>query len=352
MTCLGAVTLVRHRWGNRCACDVCEGYHVDEAIGLNGYLSRRLQQLAARKAANGSFAAAREDLIAFLGVTVSAETLRKISEDHGQRMASWQPTDKAGDRAFAAAAGEVEFTTDAGKVNTLEEGWKDVKIAVVQKRPLGEPTSLDEWDEQRLPEATARTAWAEIAPSKLFRKTWRPRLKALGVKQLAEVHVLGDGASWIWKSADRVLTGSLQTLDIYHALEHVAVAGQTLYGEGSEQAQAFLDRGRAGLLKDGWTGLCRLVAEEYAKEDTPPRRQALEKLVKYFAKHTTRLNYAERLRSGRVIGSGVVEGQAKTLGLRLKARGARWRMSNVKKMTALVCLRNSDRWTAYWNQAA
>lgn len=352
MTCLGAVTLTRHRWGNRCPCDVCEGYHVDELIGLGGYLSRRLQRLATRQAADGSFEAARNDIVEFLGVHVSAETLRKVSEDHGGRMGSWQPTDKAGAQAFAAAAGEVEFTSDAGKANTLEEGWKDLKIAVVQKRPLGEPKSPEEWDQQRLPEATARMAWGEIASSKRFCKSWKSRLKALGVKQMAEVHVLGDGASWIWKSADRVLTGSLQTLDVFHALEHIAAAGQQLYGEGSEPAQTFLDRGRSELLKDGWTGLCRLVGEEYAKEDTPPRRRALEKLVNYFAKHVTRLNYAEQLRNGRVIGSGVVEGQAKTLGLRLKARGARWRKANVKKMTALVCLRHSDRWNAYWNQAA
>lgn len=352
MTCLGPLTFTRHRWGNRCPCAVCEGYHVDEAIGLNGYLSRRLQKVATRKAADASFEKAREDLIEFLGVFVSAETLRKISEEHGRKMASWQPTDKVGVQAFAAAEGEVEFTTDAGKVNTLEEGWKDVKIAVVQKRPLGEPKTPEEWDQQRLPDATARMAWGEIATSKRFRKTWWTRLKTLGVEQRADVHVLGDGASWIWKSADRVLTGSLQTLDVYHAFEHIAAAGQQLYGEGSDPAHEFLERGRNALLKDGWTGVCRLVGEEYGKEDTPTRRKSLEKLVNYFAKHTTRLDYADRLRTGRVIGSGVVEGQAKTLGLRLKARGARWRKSNVKKMTALVCLRHSDQWNAYWHQIA
>jgi len=37
--------------------------------------------------------------------------------------------------------------------------------------------------------------------------------------------------------------------------------------------------------------------------------------VGYFTKHTGRLNYRERLASGRAIGSGVAEGQAKTLGI-------------------------------------
>ncbi len=319
---------------------------------LDGHLSRRLQRQVCRLAADRSFAKSREDLQQLLGVTLSAETLRTVSEKHGQQMAAWQPQDTASTTVFQEAPGEVEFTVDAGKVHTIEAGWKDLKIAVLQKRPLAEPATVAQWDQQRLPEATARLCWGEVAPSKRFRRRWRRWLRRAGIAQPADVHVLADGAEWIWKSADRVLTGSLQTLDIYHALGHVASAGQALYGEGSEAAEVFRQRGRDALLGEGWQGLCRLVAEEYDREDTPPRRTALEKLVGYFAKHTCRLAYAERLQSGRAIGSGVVEGQAKTLGLRLKARGARWKLRNVQSMTALVCVRTSDQWEAYWAQAA
>lgn len=344
--------MTRHWWGNRCPCPTPGGYHLDAALRLDSHLSRRLQRQVCRLSADRSFATSRDDLRELLGVCLSVETLRTVSEKHGRQMASWQPQDTASTAAFQAASGEVEFTVDAGKVHTLEAGWKDLKIAVLQKRPLAEPATAAQWDQQRLPEATARLCWGAVAPSKQFRRRWRGWLRRVGVWQAAEVHVLADGAEWIWKSADRVLTGSLQTLDIYHALGHVALAGQTLYGEGSEAAESFRERGRDALLAEGWSGLCRLVAEEYAQGDTPPRRAALERLVGYFVKHTTRLDYAGRLQSGRAIGSGVVEGQAKTLGLRLKARGARWKLSNVRGMTALVCVRSSDQWEAYWAQAA
>ena len=66
-----------------------------------------------------------------------------------------------------------------------------------------------------------------------------------------------------------------------------------------------------------------------------------EKLVGHFAKLSQRLNYRERLASGRAIGSETVEGQTKTLGLRLKSRGARWSIANVRPMASLVCVRNS-----------
>ena len=48
-------------------------------------------------------------------------------------------------------------------------------------------------------------------------------------------------------------------------------------------------------------------------------------MMNYFVVHLNRLDYRGRLASGEAIGSGAVEGAAKTLGLRLKARGARWR---------------------------
>jgi hypothetical protein len=352
VTCLGTVALKRHWWGNRCACAIAPGYHVDDRLRLQHRLSRRLQRQVCRLCADRSFGKAREDLVEAFGVLLSTETLRQVGEQHGQQMARWQPQDSASTAAFAQAAGAVEFTIDAGKVNTLEEGWKDLKIAVLQKREAGEPTTATQWDQQRLPAATAQLAWGMIATSKQFCKGWRGWLKRVGVEHLADVHVLADGAEWIWRSVERVLTGCQQTLDIYHALEHVASASQTLYGEGSEAAQALLERGRHELLTAGWPGLCRLVDEEYALGDTPERRSALEKMMSYFAKHTTRLSYAARLQSGQAIGSGVVEGQAKTLGLRLKARGARWKKTNVKSMTALICVRNSHQWESYWGQAA
>ena len=87
------------------------------------------------------------------------------------------------------------------------------------------------------------------------------------------------------------------------------------------------------------------------ESDRERRRKATDRLLGYFAKHTGRLNYAERLQAGRAIGSGQVEGEAKTLGLRLKRRGARWDKKNVQPMASLVCVRHTCQWDAYWAMA-
>lgn len=314
-----------------------------------------MEKHACRLAADGSFAKAREHLAEMLDVRLSVETIRTRVEARGKAMAKFQTKDDATAAAFAAVPGDVEFAVDAGKVNTREEGWKDLKIAVISKRRPGEPATPDEWNTRTLPVAGMVLAFAMIGSAKTFRRTWRSRLRALGVTAFSEVHVLGDGAGWIWNSATKALTGCLQTLDVYHACEHLAKAAKKIFGDGSTEATAAYERGRTLLLARGWAGVCDWVGDLLAVPDDAERerrRVISDRTLGYFVKHVGRIDYATRLASGQAIGSGVVEGQAKTLGLRLKSRGARWNLANVRPMASLVCVRHSAQWEAYWTQAA
>jgi hypothetical protein len=342
--------LRRRWWGSRCPCSP-GGYHADAILGLDGGLSPRLQRKACRLAADMSFDRTREHFRELLGVSPASETLRVYCERQAGRVVRWQGQEKDSAEGFRKAQGGWEFTVDGGKVNTREKGWRDLKIAVAQKRPTARPATAEQWESRDLPEATARVMWADISAAKRFRRSWWARLKRLGLPAMAHLHVLGDGASWIWKAAGRALTGCRQTLDIYHASHHIAAAGKRLYGEGTPEATAFHEHGRELLLKEGWTGVCRQIGEELERADTPPRRAALDRMLGYFVNHLSRLNYAGRLASGDAIGSGVVEGVAKTLGLRLKARGARWRHKNARSMAALICCRQTDQWDLFWSRA-
>ena len=347
------IPIRRRYW--QCPCGSDGSYAADALLGLNGRFSRVVQKHCCRLAADTSFAATSEHLKELLAVSLAPETVRTLVESHGKAMAKFQSDDPATEEAFARAEGQVEFAVDAGKVNTREEGWKDLKIAVISKRVAGEPTTPEQYDSQRLPAATLVLAFAAIAAAKTFRRSWRPRLKRLGVTAFAAVHALGDGAAWIWKSVERRLTGCTQTLDLYHACEHLARCAEAVFGEGTAETRPAFERGRTLLIRSGWTGVCVWVAELLAVEDTSEierRRRSTEKLLKYFAAHVGRLNYAAMLERGRAIGSGAVEGQAKTLALRLKRRGVRWNRKNVQPMASLVCVRHSVQWKAYWSLAA
>ena len=347
--CVGPIELKRRYWQCRCGAD--GSYAVDDLLRLDGHFTRTLQKHICRLTADCSFAASSEHIKELLHVGVCPETVRGLSERHGKAMFEFQSKDEMTPEAFKKASGEVEFTTDAGKVNTREEGWKDLKIGVIQKRESGESMLPADWDKQRLPMPTIHLAFAEIAKSKRFRRNWSKTVRRLGVMQFGEVHVLADGASWIWKSVNRVLSGCVQTLDIYHGCEYLSKGAAAIFGEHTEEAKTSFEKGRSLLLSKGWVGVCEWVGECLAVEEPKEqerRRTITEKVIVYFSKHVGRLNYAERLAEGRAIGSGVVEGKAKTLGLRLKARGARWNLGNVRPMASLVCVRHSVQWNAYW----
>jgi hypothetical protein len=324
-------------------------------LGVAGERSTRtVQKHCCRLAAETSFASTSELMRELSGADLCPETVRTMVEGHGKRMARFQAKDAVSAKAFQQAAGEVEFTTDAGKVNTREDGWKDLKIAVISKREAGAATTPDRWQSQRLPAATIVLAFAMIATAKEFRKRWRPHLRRLGVTCLAGVQALADGASWIWKAVQRSLTGCVQTLDFFHACQHVGKCAERIFGEGASAARAAYEQGRGLLVRRGWGGVCAWVAELLGIADDKERerrRKATDRLIGYFSKHTQRLNYAERLQAGRAIGSGQVEGEAKTLGLRLKRRGARWNRGNVQPMASLVCVRHTCQWDAYWAMA-
>lgn len=350
MTAVGEIRFRRRYWKCNCGADGC--YAADVLLGVEGaHATKVVQKHCCRFAAKESFAETSNDLFETFGVKLCPETIRTMVERRGQAMARFQVQDSASEEQFRQASGEVEFTTDAGKVNTREEGWKDLKIGVIAKRVAGEPVSADAWKKQRLPVASMVLAFAMIATAKEFRASWRSRLKRLGVTCMASVHALGDGASWIWKAVQRVLTGCVQTLDFWHACQRIHKCAERIHGDGTAETKAAYKQGRTHLLRHGWPGICQWVTELLAVTDEKElerRQAATDKLIGYFAKHVNRLNYADRLGKGQAIGSGQVEGKAKTLGLRLKARGARWKRGNVHAMASLVCLRPSSQWDTYW----
>jgi hypothetical protein len=75
-------------------------------------------------------------------------------------------------------------------------------------------------------------------------------------------------------------------------------------------------------------------------------------LIGYFAKHTGRLGYYGRLRTGRSIGSGGVESLARRMGRRLKVAGRGWCVENLEGMAALIATVETAEWETLWAQPA
>lgn len=310
-------------------------------MGLDDFASPDAQRIFCLVGAGHSFELSARLLREVAGLRVCDNTVRRICDEHGGRMRTWQREDPEAARPFREASGAVEFQTDGTCINTIA-GWREIRLSIFAKRMPGRSiTDLDDWDDQRLPEPTARVATATIRTATALGPQWRRTAARLGVADTSELTVLADGAKWIWREVARNLPGAPGVLDIYHASEHVHAAAVTRHGD-TPAARFWYQRHRRMLLESGAVAVLTALAAEPGPDAG---------LAEYLRPHVDHTPYRRRLADGRSIGSGMVEGACKTaIGKRLKQTGARWRVRRAERMAALCCVVYGGQFDDYWRR--
>jgi hypothetical protein len=351
MTALGPVRLSR----SYALCPACVqgSFPADALLGLDGWLTPRALQMACRAGACDPFRKAELLLRELSGWSVDADTLRRRCHEQAARAASARGDRAALPGAFANAPGDRELHIDAGKVNTVEDGWRDVKVAAFACRERAAPCDSADLQRRRLPGPSVRSVVAAVEG----REDFGPRVEAealrLAVPLGEGLSVLGDGAGWIWDLASDHFHGAQQLLDVWHGVEKLAKAARAALGSGP-QLQAWLDGAKGKLVGDGYAGVCEALATPLADSQAQRRlNEAAAETLSYFADHRGRLGYAARLRRGQAIGSGLVEGSIKQLvNLRMKRTGARWRVARVGNFVEFLALAEGPEWREHWASLA
>jgi len=324
------------------------GYAADDRLGVEGRYSTGAQRLACLAAASWSYDVSSDRLDELCGIRIAENTIRDIAQRHGASMNAWQNSDPGACREFRETDGETEFTTDGTSVNTLE-GWREMKIGIFARRELGDTATPEEWASRELPAPTTCVAFGAIEASERFGRRWKQWARRLGILETSNVTVLADGVKWIWEEQLNHLPAASGVLDIFHAIGHIAETSRMLFGAGPEEASEWLNEGRTILIADGWPGIFEFINRTRAPLRSKTKRSALDRLKAYLTSHADHLNYADRLATGRSIGSGQVEGACKNMiGRRLKQTGARWRVRRVNRMAGLCANMYSKQWNQYW----
>jgi hypothetical protein len=236
-----------------------------------------------------------------------------------------------------------------GALERTDDGWKEVKLGAVYDLV----PRIRHGEVVRVPGATTYTATLAVAQD--FARQVVSVAQRRGLNWARRVAVLGDGARWIWKLADRRFPGAVQIVDWFHATEHLWTLAQLLYGEGTAATWTWFET-LAGELwvtqtSDEVTVLATAAEEAWAtpRKDLPdgtPRRtkarhREVTKAVAYFTANAIRLRYGAFREAGLPVGSGVVEGGCHSvLHARLKRPGACWSAAGAEAMVrarALLC---------------
>ena len=203
-----------------------------------------------------------------------------------------------------------------------------------------------------LPEASMRLGSCAIANSRLTGAMWKQWSERMGLEKSSRLSMIADGAAWIWEQAKQRLSPHASwCVDVYHVSEHLHKCARAMLGEG-EAARSWAEGELAELIRVGGPKYIRRLDERLSMTIEPTHREALNALRGYLAANRDRMWYGQRLKEGKPIGSGAIEGACKKIGTRMKLNSARWRPRRAERFGALLCLDYTDQMHAFWSSKA
>jgi hypothetical protein len=354
-------------------CAACGQGHapLDARLGLGaGTLSPGLLRVVCREGIEGGFEDTVERVAEAVGVTVSDDVVRRMTEGIGAvaeaqtqaamaRVARGQPAWTASDPVEAAESGVLAVEVDGVYVHR-DDGWHEMKVVTVA--PLGPGVTVDaETGRERLTWGRASYgAGFEEAQAFWGRAYAEAGRRGLGTPAVRTVVLVGDGAEWIWHSARSFLAlpgvELIEIIDLYHAYEYLWAVGNTVFGVETAAAAAWVEPLKTRLYTEGAAPvraaletLARTVCAAPDAAEESAAVTAVRRALEYVTTHAARLDYPAFVARRFPIGSGAVESSCKgVVQARTKGAGMRWSGDGAQRVVALRALHRSGRWDAFW----
>jgi hypothetical protein len=346
-TWVGRITLRRGYY----YCRVCHKgrYPLDEAVGIGpGQFSDGIQAGISRLAARQPFKAAADDFSSLSGTSITGREVERLSEERGQVLEAQRAAERA--KLFAGEAvpprkredkpGVWAVALDAAKGH-FKDGWHDIQAGVVFRAwaKVGKDGTAGV-------QAREQSYIAEVGPLEEGGR----KLYAEGVRRGIDpardlVVCLGDGAAGIWKQFLMHFPKRVEILDWWHAMDHLWKAGKGVFGEGTDEAKAWVKAREAEL----WAGNVEAVITALKAEAERPKGEAAADEIHYFETNKERMRYDQFRAAGYPIGSGTVESACKRLiAARIRESGMIWTQRGAQAILALRAELLSDRWDEAW----
>jgi hypothetical protein len=329
-----------------------------------------VRELACRLSLDGAFVPASENLRRAAQVSLSDSALRDLVEREGRRAEGALRAGQYGPHWTAADCTQQTVITgaDGVMVPVVPETQKQKRRATeAQKRTQegrastaapGRPKTGSDGPYQEFklvsfydPDKTHRYVVGTRGDHAVLGRIMRREGSKLKLDEAKHKYSVTDGAEWIAKQYARQLPMLEENiLDYYHLREHVTLAGQALYGEGTPPAQAWREEMMGYVWNQGSLVLLDHVANYLRRHRAGPKAEALKSLREYVAKRVNMTDYPSYRQLGYDCGSGPTESFCGTLTRRLKGRGMHWDADNAEAMMTLASLYYSNLWSDYWTR--
>ena len=257
-------------------CDHCHSGFCprDRMLGLEKFsLTPAVVRMTGSTGALVSFEESRGLLHELAGVEVSAKQVERVAEALGAKIArdERQQVERLGCVAptlylgMDGAGAPMRPEQVAGRAGKQPDGWaktREAKLVTIwsaesrdeQGRPVHDPGSVT------YSAAIETSATIDTSPKLLeFAERVSREAARRGFNEASRQVVLGDGSAWIWNTAAELFPQGIQSLDQFHAKEHLGTVGKLIYGDGNEGKQWIharyeeLDSGAAPFRRPGLT---------------------------------------------------------------------------------------------------
>jgi hypothetical protein len=329
-------------------------------------LTPRAAERVCREAANLPFDVAARNVNGDWASRYDGKQLQRWGEHYGSKIAAAQERER---RALAkghhpagpANGAEVlAVAMDGGRVQEREKDeatqsrWHEDKVLAISSYAKGPPREPG-GDPEAIRQVTSYVG--TMQDSGRFGQLARVEAERRGIRQAAEVVVIGDGAAWIDTVATEHFASHERIIDFYHVSERLEECARAVEPLNEAKRRRVADR-LTGHLYDGKVAVVirwikkKAEALGAVRESDPlghPRRVLWENLG-YVQRHQGQMDYPRYRAKGWPIGSGVVESGVKLFNKRVKGTEQFWTEEGAESILSLRALHLSQdgRWDYYW----
>lgn len=343
---------------------------LDSVLGIvTERYSPGVREMACRLSLNAAFVPGSDNLARTAQLTISHSAIRDLVLREGGRAHSaigqglygpdWRAQDCTDQTLITGADGVMVpmVTRQQKQKRRATQAKKRQRQARKSTACAGRPRSGSDgaYKEFKIvsfydPDKAHRYAVGTSGDHAALGRLMRREAGKLQIDRARHKYSVTDGAEWIARQyATQLPMLEENILDYYHLREHVTLAGQALYGEGTAASKTWREEMMGHVWTRGSLVMLDKLANYTGRHRQGPKAQALRSLRDYVAKRVNMTDYPSYRQLGYDCGSGPTESFCGTLTMRLKGRGMHWDKDNAQSMMSLASLYYSNLWTHYWS---
>jgi len=341
LTRLGEITACRSYYVGACGHSV---FPLDTLLGIQEHDALpAIQEEIAFLAADLSYGKAVATVQRLLPITISNQTVQRVTatvagqiqaeQEADRKTAFGDPVNAAFPEPVGVPSGPVAVVAVDGGMCRIrdQEDFSEFKVGV-----LGTINPSNATPDQPAP-VEGKHYVAHFADADTIFEYVNVEYHRLGLHRCSVLHILGDGAPWIWSRGKELCHEGqeyIPTLDYYHVAEHLANLGKVLFGSEAQAANNWSKAMRARLDNDELDSFFTELQSSLqwaTRQAGKERAEAVRLELEYFQDRRAMLNYKQCRERGLPIGSGMVEGGIRFVGKdRLHRTGMRWHVTGAE----------------------